>query len=83
MTRDEAEARCRELSETHPERATHRWFPRREANGGWVVAKVDVPAGTRIDPLGTSIRAEPAPPPPQPDPRTSHEQNVGGNWVGA
>jgi hypothetical protein len=42
MSRDEAAARCEQLNREHPERATHRWFPRQDAAGGWAVARVAV-----------------------------------------
>jgi len=81
VTRDEAEAECRRLADEHPERAKHRWFPRAQANESWVVVKVEVPPGTRVDPLGEEIRADEKPPTPD-DPRTSYSRNVGSDWFG-
>jgi len=43
MRRDEAEARCEQLNREHPDRVTHRWFPREDADG-WTVARVAVGA---------------------------------------
>jgi hypothetical protein len=81
MIREEAAAECRRLHAEHPERATHQWFPRDEGNGDWVVVRVPAPAGTRVDPLSTEIRADEKPPTPD-DPRTSYSRNVGSDWVG-
>jgi hypothetical protein len=81
MTRGDAELECGRLSAEHPDRATHRWFPKDEGNGGWVVVKVPAPAGTRVDPLSTEIRADEKPPTAD-DPRTSYARNVGSDWVG-
>jgi hypothetical protein len=67
------------LAAEHPERTTHRWFARGDSNGGWVVVKVPVPPGTRVDPLLATVETKPKPPQPD-DPRTSHERNVGGNY---
>ena len=69
MTREEAETRCAELAREDPDRATHRWFPREDANGDWTVVKVPA-MGTRIDPIKATTEAKPKPPqpddPPQP-----------------
>ena len=81
MTRAEAEAECARLRAEHPDRASHQWFPRDDGNGGWVVARVPVPPGTRVEPLTAEIRADEKPPTPD-DPRTSYSRNVGSDWVG-
>jgi hypothetical protein len=81
VRREEAEAECRRLAAEHSERTTHRWFARAESNGSWVVVKVPVPPGTRVDPLGEEIRADEKPPTPD-DPRTSYARNVGSDWFG-
>jgi hypothetical protein len=72
VRRKEAEAECRRLSAEHPDRASHRWLPKADGDGGWVVVRVPVPAGTRVDPLGTAIRADEKPPTPD-DPRPMHD----------
>jgi hypothetical protein len=80
VRREEAEAESRRLAAEHPERATHHWFAKPEANGSWVVVKVAAPPGTRRDPLREEIRADERPPTPD-DPQTPHERNVGGNYA--
>ena len=42
MLRDEAEAICERLNREHPERGSHRWFPREESPGVWGVARAAV-----------------------------------------
>lgn len=42
MRRDEAEAICERLNREHPERGSHRWFPREASPGSWGVARVAV-----------------------------------------
>jgi hypothetical protein len=81
VTRDEAEAECRRLAAESPDRNSHRWFPQAQANGGWAVVKVQVPEGTRTDPLREETRADEKPPTAD-DPRTSYARNVGSDWVG-
>jgi hypothetical protein len=60
MRKDEAEARCEQLNREHPDRATHRWFTREDAEGGWTVVRVAVGAGAR--PTGTAQPPKPQPP---------------------
>ena len=77
VTREEAEAECRRLAGEHPERGSYRWFAREAAgDGGWVVVRVPVPPGTRVDPLKTEIRADEKPPTPD-DPRPQVDPNWG------
>ena len=77
MTREEAEAECRRLQAEHPERDGYRWFAREgSGDGGWVVLRVPMPPGTRVDPLKTEIRADEKPPTPD-DPRPRHDPNWG------
>lgn len=62
MSKDEAVARCEQLNREHPDRATHRWFPREDGAGGWTVARVAVGAIAR--PTGTGQPSkDPAPDP--------------------
>jgi hypothetical protein len=58
---DEAEARqrCEELQATHPDRSTHQWVPVPAANGGWSVARINLPPGAA--PTNSETRAEPKP----------------------
>jgi hypothetical protein len=51
VTKDEAQQECRRLAAEHPERATHQWQPREEANGEWTVVKIALPP---IDPNRTA-----------------------------
>ena len=77
MTREEAEAECRRLAAEHPDRASHRWLAKRDGDSAWVVVRIPVPPGTRVDPLKTEIRADEKPPTPD-DPRPSVNPNWGG-----
>jgi hypothetical protein len=56
MRKDEAEARSEQLNREHPDRATHRWFPRGGAEGEWTVARVAV--GALSVPTGTAQPSE-------------------------
>jgi hypothetical protein len=80
VTRDEAEAECTRLCAEHPDRLVYRWFPQECGERGWVVARVPVPPGARIDPLKATVETKPRPPTPD-DPRTAFERNVGGNYL--
>jgi len=61
MRKDEAEARSEQLNREHPDRATHRWFPRKDAAGEWTVARVAVAA--LAAPTGTlQLSKEESPP---------------------
>jgi hypothetical protein len=77
MTREEAERRAEELRASHEDRATHRFFARAGADGGWEVAKVEMPEQLRAQPLTPTIDASPQPSPAD-DPRSGHERNVPG-----
>ena len=69
MTREEAEARARELAEAHPESS----YFARERDGVWNVVKVPALAG-RVRPTGTSTEARPRP--EADDPRPSIIRNI-------
>jgi hypothetical protein len=74
MTRTEVEAECERLRAESPERHTHRWVPVQEADGGWQVAKIDLPpAGDEV--TGTETRADEKPPTPD-DPRPASQRDI-------
>jgi hypothetical protein len=74
---NEAEAReaCARLAREHPERETHRWRPREEADRSWSVVKIALPSN-----LGSTAetRAEGRPPTAD-DPRTAAMRDLGPN----
>jgi hypothetical protein len=74
---DEAEARnaCARLAAEHPDRKTHQWRAREEADGSWSVVKIALPPPERTTP---ETRADERPPTAD-DPRTSAMQNLGPN----
>jgi hypothetical protein len=79
MTRAEAERQCTRLAAEHPDRATHQWRPREEADGEWSVVKIALPP---IDPnRHAELRADEKPPTAD-DARSAHERNVGGPNIG-
>lgn len=73
MTEAEARAACSRLAETHSERASHQWLPRRGADG-WQVVKVGIPPPA--DPLHAETRADERPSTGE-DPRSAHFRNAG------
>jgi hypothetical protein len=60
MRRDEAAARSEQLNREHPDRATHRWFPREDGSGEWTVARVAV--GPQSAPTGSAQPPKQQPP---------------------
>lgn len=74
----EAQARelCTRLAEEHPDRDTHSWRPRREADGSWSVVKISLPSGPGERTPETRAEERPA---TADDPRTSAMQNLGPN----
>lgn len=72
-TREDAQAACRRLAETHADRETHSFMPRRR-DDGWEVVKVALAPVT--DQLDTEVRADERPPTPD-DPRSAHYRNAG------
>ena len=74
MTKAEAEQRCRELAEAHPDRSGVRWLPR-ESDRGWTA----LPDGLARGPLRPVVEAKPRPPQAD-DPRPAHIRNVPGGW---
>ena len=43
MTEAEARELCTRLAAEHPDRETHTWRPREEADGSWAVVKISLP----------------------------------------
>jgi len=73
---NEAEARdaCLRFSEGHPDRATHQWHPRQEADGSWSVVKIALPPGDASRTAETRAAERPA---TADDPRSASMQNLG------
>jgi len=59
MTRDEALTECKRLAAEHPDRETHQWRPKEDADGSWSVVKINLPP--LDDPLTTEVRADERP----------------------
>lgn len=78
LSEELARALCKRYASTHPDRATHQWIPR-PSGDGWEVVKVALrpPA----DNLTAETRADERPTTGE-DPRSAHNRNVGGPWVG-
>jgi hypothetical protein len=76
MTRDEAEAEATRLATEHPDRETHRWVPREEADGTWSVMKIGLPP---IDTATTAETRADERPPTGEDPRSPAHRNLGPN----
>lgn len=72
-SREDAEAACRRLAETHADRETHSFLPRQREDG-WEVVKVALAPPT--DQLDAEVRADERPPTPD-DPRSAHYRNAG------
>ena len=81
MTRSEAETLADRHSHEHPDRATHRWITKEQADGSWTLVKVRMPPGMDLRKLKTFTESKPKPPQPD-DPRSTYDRNVGGPWVG-
>jgi hypothetical protein len=79
MSEERARAVCADLAATHEDRETHRWIPR-PTQGGWEVVKVNI--APPLEGLHAEQRAEPRPSSAD-DPRSSHDQRVGGPYGGA
>ncbi len=75
MTEAEARELCGRLAEEHPDRESHTWRPRQEADGAWSVVKISLPSA---GPRTPETRAEERPATAD-DPRTSAMQNLGPN----
>ena len=72
MTEREARERCAKLGAESPERSTHSWIPRKNADGDWSVVKLAVPSPKTPDSITTEpTGAEAA----RDDPRSAMEQN--------
>ena len=70
VTRAEAEERARRLALEHPDRESHRFVAREEADGSWTVVRFRVPEGMGVRPLKATTEASPQPPQAD-DPRPS------------
>ena len=81
MNRTEAEETASQLARQHPNRAKYRWFVRQGADGEWVVVKVGVPPGERVEPLKATTEAKPKPAQAE-DPRPPFWKDVGGPYAG-
>lgn len=75
MTEDEARETCAQLAAEHPDRETHQWRPRQEADGSWSVMKIALAPAAPTTP---ETRAEERPPTAD-DPRSSAMRDVGPN----
>jgi hypothetical protein len=51
VTEAEAKARCAQLAQEHPDRATANWIPIRQKDGFWAVARIGLPPP--LDPAAT------------------------------
>lgn len=78
LSEDLAKALCKRLAATHPDRETHQWLPRKQGDG-WQVVKVALPPPA--DNLTAETQADERPAQGE-DPRSAHDHNVGGPWVG-
>jgi hypothetical protein len=76
LNEDLAQAMCRRLAETHPDRHTHQWMPRR-TEAGWQVVKIAI--APPEDNLKSETRADEKPQTGD-DPRSAQMRNVG-PWV--
>ncbi len=79
MTREEAERRAKELTDTHPERNQKAWFAREGKDGDWSVAAVPLPAGLRRPDMNATVEAKPKPPQAD-DPRPPAFRDIGGPY---
>jgi hypothetical protein len=73
MTRAEAEAECSRLATESPDRYTHRWLPREDADGNWFVLRISLPPSEHETTAETRGDERPATPD---DPRPASWQNV-------
>ena len=73
MNETEARTACARLAREHPDRSTHQWHPREEADGSWSVLKIALAPNQDST---TETRAEERPPTAD-DPRTAAMQNLG------
>lgn len=74
MNEREAKERCAELAGSDPERFTHSWLPREQADGDWTIVKLGIPAPGSRDLRATTAEDEQA---IKSDPRTALRRNVG------
>jgi hypothetical protein len=74
MTREQAEREAKRLAAESPERETHRWLSREEADGSWSVVKINIPPATEPE-LTAETEAAERPPTPD-DPRPGMLRNI-------
>lgn len=79
MDEQEARTRCAELTESSPERETHSWVPKAQADGTWTVIKLAIPSPKSPAGVKTVSSKEQA---TKDDPRTPMEQNFPPYGVG-
>jgi hypothetical protein len=79
MTRAQAEQECKRLAAEHPDRETHQWHPRQEADGAWAVVRIALPPPADLE-IQAELQADEKPPTAD-DPRPAHYRNAG-PWVG-
>ena len=79
MTEGEARARCEELASTSPDRGTHSWIPRSNADGGWSVVRLAIPPSA---PPPSTASKSPESKGLRDDPRIALEQNVPPHGIG-
>jgi hypothetical protein len=75
VNRDEAERLCIKLAREHPNRGTHSWVPREEADGGWSVIRIAFPPPKDPGALAATTEERPKPPAPD-DPRRGPLRDV-------
>ena len=74
MNREDADRQAAKLAAEHPDRETHRFLPRQNADGEWTVVRIGLPPA---DGGGVAeVRADEKPPTPD-DPRESLSRNLG------
>ncbi|HRV60715.1 MAG: hypothetical protein KDB54_00700 [Solirubrobacterales bacterium] len=72
MNEQEANARCAELAGSSPDRETHSWIAKEQADGTWMVVKLAVPPPKAPESVKTVSEKDQA---GKEDPRTPLEQN--------
>jgi hypothetical protein len=76
VTEAEAQEACARFAAGHPDRETHQWRPRHEADGSWSVVRIALPPAETARTAETRADERPA---TADDPRTTAVQNLGPN----